>query len=52
MTNPEPHKPYSINESALALHEFYLGLVQAGFTAAEAIFLTAQVILGGKGQQS
>jgi hypothetical protein len=44
----EPRKPFSISESAVALHEFYISLVSAGFTPEQALFLTAQAILGGK----
>lgn len=44
---PKP-KHFSINDSAIALHEFYTNLIAAGFTAEQALFLTAQAILGGK----
>lgn len=47
----EQGKPYSITESAIALHEFFTSLVQAGFDETQAIYLTAQVIAAGKGQQ-
>jgi hypothetical protein len=47
-SDPEPRKPFSIMDSAIALHEFYTNLMQAGFTAEQALYLTAQAILGGK----
>jgi hypothetical protein len=43
-----PPKHFSIQDSAIALHEFYTNLIEAGFTKEEAIYLTAQAILGGK----
>lgn len=33
--------PLSLNESAIAIHEFYSSLVKAGFTEEQAMTLTA-----------
>lgn len=48
MSDEQPRQPFSITESAIALHEFFTSLVQAGFDETQALVLTAQVIAGGK----
>lgn len=48
----QPRKPFSLQESAIALHEFYSNLIQAGFTPEQALYLTAQVILANRGSGS
>lgn len=39
------NNPYTLKESAVAIHEMYLSLRQAGFTRREALALISALIL-------
>jgi hypothetical protein len=46
-----PDQPFSMSESAVAIHELFVSLTAAGFTERQALYLIAQtVILGDQSQ--
>lgn len=49
--NDEPQDPFtSMAAAAASMHEMYESLIAAGFTEAQALYITAQALTGGKGQ--
>lgn len=50
MPDEDPQNPFTmLAANAALLHEMYVSLVTAGFSEAQALYLVAQMCLGGKG---
>lgn len=43
-----PERPGNLTAAAIAMHEIFTSLLEAGFTEQQALYLTAQMTMGGR----
>ena len=47
--NSEEMPPMTLEESAIGLHEYYLSLINAGFTDDQAMYLIGEIVASSVG---